>query len=465
MDKNISLKIEKGYLLLITKPEFEKFAAENRFSSALKESILRIANKWFAGGVAAILYFLNHLQFDYSCDCFLPIFENKDALLKAPIPQAENGILCLRPYIGTDILSENGKNIDNLLYQIYRNSGNWTKEYVFGIGGDMPIRKINLNPYAEHPDSYITKKLLDSLGEDLRIYTDLAKVRPEFQPYVYELVRDIEQVRKELDVKEGFTKLQMQAHDFAIRLPTESAERRPTVFDGSFFKNIKEFMDSCIEAGMDFFKEDFCLGITAVAYGSSTLLIDIIPTPVKHPAEENERIVKDTQKAKDFVKKIVKATPVLVNKSNASDTEKIDAFLEETKLEPEKARNIITKMDKLFPANKSIYKNINLYVQTDKQDVVKFEKQNYTSFGNVKRTIIEQTREDFEANLSGLLGVVEVWDKTKPKFKIKTDTGKLKTIHYQATAKNEENVKKNIGKNVSIEVAKMNKSNFLVKWL
>ena len=68
----------------------------------------------------------------------------------------------------------------------------------------MPIKRLNLNPYIENPDLYITRNLLNSLDEELKAYKDIAEVRPDFQPFVYEIVRDIEQVRKELDAKECF---------------------------------------------------------------------------------------------------------------------------------------------------------------------------------------------------------------------------------------------------------------------
>ena len=50
--------------------------------------------------------------------------------------------------------------------------------------------------------SYITRDLINSLEENLKAYKSIAQIRLEFKTFVYEIERDIGQVRKELYAKE-----------------------------------------------------------------------------------------------------------------------------------------------------------------------------------------------------------------------------------------------------------------------
>ena len=63
----------------------------------------------------------------------------------------------------------------------------------------MPIVKIDLKPYIENPHLYITERLLASLENELRIYTDIVKTHPEYQKFIAEIKKDIEDVKRELD--------------------------------------------------------------------------------------------------------------------------------------------------------------------------------------------------------------------------------------------------------------------------
>ena len=394
----------------------------------------------------------------------MPIFRDAQTLNCAPKIKNEGSIIALRS-LPSGYKIFNKREFDDMLYRIFRHESNWTKEYAFAIGdGTMPIKKIDLNPYIKDPSLYITKNLLTSLEDELRIYKDIAEKRPEYKPFVYEIVKDIEQVRKELDNKEGFTQLQMEAHDFAIRVP-ETNLKTGTIFDGNLFTNLKVFIDSCIEKISPHFKNEYNLGITAVGYGSTTLFVDIIPSSKNRNKDQEENIKLETKEVSGIVKNILKESQVLVQKSNASDDDKLDEFLEKTKLEPEKAAGIIQKLENLFPKNTTTYQNVDVYVQSEEPACVSFSKENIQSFGNVKRTIIEQTKEEFENEISGLLGAVEVWNKEEPKFKIKTDTGKRKTICYEASEENEKKVKSMIGKNVKIQISQDGKSNILERWL
>jgi len=68
----------------------------------------------------------------------------------------------------------------------------------------MPIVKIDLKPYIENPHLYITERLLASLENELRIYTDdIVKTHPEYQKFIPEIKKDIEDVKRELDSRNG----------------------------------------------------------------------------------------------------------------------------------------------------------------------------------------------------------------------------------------------------------------------
>ena len=65
----------------------------------------------------------------------------------------------------------------------------------------MSLVRIDLRPYIENPHLYITERLLASLENELRIFTDIVKTHPEYQEYIPEIKRDIEDVKRELDKK------------------------------------------------------------------------------------------------------------------------------------------------------------------------------------------------------------------------------------------------------------------------
>lgn len=65
----------------------------------------------------------------------------------------------------------------------------------------MSLEKIDLRPYISNPSLYISQRLLLSLKKEHRMYRDIAKKRPEFKKFVYEIENDIKQVKKELAKK------------------------------------------------------------------------------------------------------------------------------------------------------------------------------------------------------------------------------------------------------------------------
>ena len=128
----------------------------------------------------------------------------KDAQILTVLDATKNieSVICLRPYACTELnklLDKQTLAFDDILYKIFRYESNWTKEYAFGIGDDtMPIKEIKLSPYLADPSSYISREFLSSLEKEFRIYRDIAQTHPEYKRFVYEIVKDIEQERKEL---------------------------------------------------------------------------------------------------------------------------------------------------------------------------------------------------------------------------------------------------------------------------
>jgi hypothetical protein len=75
--------------------------------------------------------------------------------------------------------------------------------------------QIDIAPYAKEP---ISQGVIDFWTGQLEYYKEKASKQPEFKPFLYELVKDIEDMRRERDVATGFRDLQIEAHDFALRL-------------------------------------------------------------------------------------------------------------------------------------------------------------------------------------------------------------------------------------------------------
>lgn len=65
----------------------------------------------------------------------------------------------------------------------------------------MPIGKIALRPYIQNPNLYITAGLLTSLENELCFYTDLAKTRPEYQRFIPEIKKEIQEVKAALKIR------------------------------------------------------------------------------------------------------------------------------------------------------------------------------------------------------------------------------------------------------------------------
>lgn len=65
----------------------------------------------------------------------------------------------------------------------------------------MPIGKIDFRPYINNPDLCISRRLLASLKKELRMYRRIVKTRPEYQKYIPEIEREIEDVKMKLKKK------------------------------------------------------------------------------------------------------------------------------------------------------------------------------------------------------------------------------------------------------------------------
>ena len=78
---------------------------------------------------------------------------------------------------------------------------NWEGEYGFGLQEDGAVtRELDISPTAGVP---VTQVYIDFMMTQFEAYQRKAAKRPEFAPYVREIVREIEMLRRELDTKEG----------------------------------------------------------------------------------------------------------------------------------------------------------------------------------------------------------------------------------------------------------------------
>ena len=73
----------------------------------------------------------------------------------------------------------------------------------FGLQEDgMKTAEMNISPGAGVP---VTQGHIDFMTTQLKAYQNKAAKRPEFNPYVHEIVKEIELMRREIDVQTGFT--------------------------------------------------------------------------------------------------------------------------------------------------------------------------------------------------------------------------------------------------------------------
>jgi hypothetical protein len=63
----------------------------------------------------------------------------------------------------------------------------------------MPLTEIDIIPYSNKP---ISQGVMDFYMKQLEFYKAKALRQPEFEPYLHELVKEIEEMRRDMDNEE-----------------------------------------------------------------------------------------------------------------------------------------------------------------------------------------------------------------------------------------------------------------------
>jgi hypothetical protein len=456
--KKLTPNMSKKKFLIITSVELDAFMAENHFSDKDQDRIKQIKQTY--AGSCLILYFLNFSKGNYSLDSFIPIYNDSRVFNKAPDIPAIDGIICLRPSIQELKLTNwRREQVEEVVFLASRNA-HWQGEFGFGLQEDkMPIAELDISPYVGVP---VKQVHINFMFKQLEAYKKKAALRPEFEHHVHEIVKEIELMRRELDVSLGFTADQIAAHDFAIELP-EIDGRVALEFDGDCFISVFKFLKTCITTLMPGSGRDSVLSPSAFAYSSTVLLLDIVrsnnETNPKHEEKARENVVK----VKETVKEIVSASRLLLEKG---DTEhKLDAFFERTKIDPVKAAPIVDRLKNVFPSEKAKYGSVKIVVSGERENTVTLNKNEYLSFVGLNAQLKEQIKIPPKTELEGFLGAVAVWDQEDPRFTIKTVDKKRPTIHYTHSKENDKKVSESIGKAVKIRVDHEGGTLYLVEWL
>ncbi|GHV76480.1 hypothetical protein AGMMS49942_13010 [Spirochaetia bacterium] len=445
--KKFGLTIEKGKLLIITSLELNSFMLANELTDETQGQINEVRKRFKSAGI--ILFFLNYNNQRYTLDCFLPIFNSQSDFAKFKIgPGKEGGPLLIFPILLEKSVEKLIRNeIEAIVNKVFR-FANWSKEYGFGVQEDgMPVTQIDIAPYAQEP---ISQGVIEFWTEQLEFYKTKALKQPEFKPYLYELVKDIEDMRRERDAVTGFRDLQISAHDFALRLSN--------VIDGKFdarcFEQFYEFVNNFFKNIHNSLSTVFSINITP-AYGSAILLVDLVPEKGL-PPEINER----WETGKKHLTKTVGAMPNLVQKGDPK--ERVNNFCAEANLEPEQADKVLNAAKKLFPASGSKKNAIEIYSQSTDEPLATFNEEGSDYFVKAKKDLSDSLKPIEDTIISGYIGIIVGWEDTKMKFTILTDEGRRLTIKY--SQEQTEEVRTRFKKNVKLERAKEGRGWSLVGW-
>lgn len=455
--KKMGLKIEKQKFVVITSAELDAFMAENRFSDKDK-TVIKETKETYANA-CLVLYFLNFFNSRYVLDSFMPIYNERISFEQSPAYAADR-VLCTGPwFIRIDIDNWRREQIEPAIRRAVKKA-NWQGDFGFGIQEDeMPTRVIDISPAVGKP---VSQADIQFMFEQLDAYKKKAAARPEFMPYVREIVKDIELLRREYDVQLGFTADLIAAHDFAIELPMVDGKAM-LAFDGDCFLSVINFFKTCIQKILPGSGGDSVLSPAAFAYGSTVLLLDIVQTNKEINPKHEEKAKENVENAKQTVKKIVGASQGLIGKGDPD--KKLDAFFKETQIDPVKAAPIVEKLEKVFPSSKSKYNEVKILVPGVKSKPIILKKAEYLSFVGLSAQLKEQIKVPPKEVLEGFLGAVAVWDKEDPRFTIKTEDKKRPTIHYTHSDKNDEKVRSSIGKPVKVRVSYEGGKTYLTNWL
>jgi len=442
--KKLSSTIEKGKFLIITSLELDSFMLENEFSDKTKKQIESIRKKF--AGTDIILFFLNYTNQHYELDSFMPIYNSRENFAKFKAVRDIDGAKCLNPVIfPKPIKGWNRGEIESLVRKAF-SSANWARDYGFGIQEDgMPVMQIDIAPYAKEP---ISQGVLDFWTEQLEYYKEKASKQPDFKPFLHELVRDIEDMRRERDAATGFRDLQIEAHDYALRLSDVVNGK----FDARCFDQFYEFVEGFFKNMYKSLVNAFSINLTP-AYGSAILLVDLVPEK-----DLNSETAKSWKKGKDHLIRTVQAMPILVQKGDPQ--ERVNKFCQNAILEPEKADKVLNAAKKLFPALKK--SAIEIYSQTTEKPLATFDHEGADYFNKAKKDLSDSLRPVEDNIVSGYIGILVGWEDKNMRFTILTDEGRRLTIKYGQ--EQTEEVRARFKKSVKLERIKDGRGWSLVGW-
>jgi hypothetical protein len=454
----IEPSLQKKMFLLITSAELNAFMQINHFSDEDQDRVKKSKQEFSEACI--IFYFLNKSEGRYSLDSFMPIYNTEKEFYDAPYINSIDTVLCFKPlFIELAIKSWRRDDVENVLFPILRNA-HWQGDYGFGLQEDGKMTgEMSISPTAGVP---VTQGHIDFMMTQLKAYQRKASKRPEFTPYVREIVREIEMMRRELDVQTGFTEAQIDTHYMAIALP-EIDGKVSLEFDGDCFLKFWNFLNTCIKQLLPGSGRDSVISPVGFAYSSTMLLVDIVQANKEINPKHEEKARENVEKVKNTIKEIVGAAPILIGKGDPE--KKLDTFFKKTKIDPVKAVPIIDKLAKVFPTPKARYESVKLVLPGEKQKVINLSKDRYLSFESLSAQLKEQTKIPPKTELCGFLGAVVVWDKERPKFTIKTEDKKRPTINYTHSDENDKKVRESIGKPVKIRVNIEGGRMYLADWL
>jgi hypothetical protein len=447
MGKNkFNSKMEKGKILIITSIEIDSFMLENDFSETTKQKIICIKKMYSNANL--VLFFLNYSNHDYILDCFMPIYNNQTNFENLPIEKNTERVMLLTPILLSKPLKTWSRNeIEAIARKAFRKA-NWQKEYGFGVQEDgMTITQIDIAPYANEP---ISEGVINFWMEQLEFYKVKASQQPEFKPYLNEIVKDIEDMRRERDAVTGFRDLQIEAHDYALRLTNIEDGR----FDARCYDKFNEFVDDFFSKIHKSLAKYFTFQITP-AYGSAILLVDLVPEKTL-PSEMEEQ----WEKGKNHLNKTVSAIPILVKKGEPE--ERINDFCLNANLDPEEANKILGSVKKLFPPASKKNNAVEIYSQTIKTPLATFNYNDEEYFSKAKKNLSDSLKPVADTIVSGYMGIIVGWEDEKMKFTILTNEGQRITIRYDK--KQTDDVRKRFKTNVKLERIKEGRGWRLLSW-
>ena len=448
-----SEEVFKGHFVIIYRNQLDGFL--NRyFTKDLCNKIQNIVRICFHLEADLVILFLNKSGGSFKCACFMPIYFNKEKLLQnaGKILKEIEKCIALQPrYLRTiDRLPEG---VIYSLIDLACKFGYWQREYSFGVlseEGENKMYRMNTVPFSE---VRVKKETIDFEQEQLELYKFLVKENPqnkEFKDAQNILVRQITDHRKELDLASGFTQLQYDAYDYALRMP-DVIDRK---FDAGRFEPFIELVDDFFRKIHRSLQNSYGLRIADAGTGSAVLFIDLIPQNLDKKAEKN------WVKGKEHLRKTVSAMPVLTEIGDVH--ERVNKFCKNAELDPEQAKEILKSAQKIFP--KAIDKEgaVEIYSHSEEKPIAKFDQSGHLNFHKAKKNLTDSLKPTEETIISGFLGLIVGWESEDPRFVIETEEKRRITVKYDKEKTDE--VKARFKKQVKFERTKEGRSWRLLTW-